>query len=240
MIDPSASAPIPDPARLPDHIGIIMDGNGRWAKRRGLNRTQGHTEGLEAAKAVVKRASELGIPYVTLYTFSTENWKRAADEVGFLMALIKTHLRAELDFYVANGIRVLHIGDPAGLPKEIVSEISWVVKETSRFKNTTVVLAINYGGQDELVRAIRKLDPAKLPTVTNDDVQSRLDIPYLPPVDLMIRTAGERRISNFMLWQSAYAELYFSDLLWPDWNGECLDEAICDYQARDRRFGAIK
>lgn len=231
---------IPDPARLPNHIGIIMDGNGRWAKQRGLNRTQGHTEGLEAAKAVVKKASELGIPFVTLYTFSTENWKRAADEVGFLMGLIKTHLRAELDFYVANGIRVLHMGDVTGLPKEIATEISWVIKETSHFKKTTVVLAINYGGQDELVRAIRKLDPARLSTVTAHDLQSCLDIPYLPPVDLMIRTAGEQRISNFMLWQSAYAELYFSDLLWPDWDGDCLVGAIFDYQARDRRFGAIK
>jgi undecaprenyl diphosphate synthase len=236
----SISASIPDPTRLPNHIGIIMDGNGRWAKRRGLNRTQGHTEGLEAAKAVVKKASDLGIPYVTLYTFSTENWKRAADEVGFLMGLIKTHLRAELDFYVANGIRVLHMGDRAGLPPEIVSEISWVVKETSRFTKTTVILAINYGGQDELLRAIRKLDPVKLSSVTAEDLQSCLDIPFLPPVDLMIRTAGERRISNFMLWQSAYAELYFSDSLWPDWNGDCLVEAICDFQARDRRFGAIK
>lgn len=230
----------PDPARLPNHIGIIMDGNGRWAKQRGLNRTQGHSEGLEAAKAVVKKASELGIPFVTLYTFSTENWKRAADEVGFLMGLIKTHLRGELDFYVANGIRVLHMGDASGLPKEIAAEISWVVNETSHFKNTTVVLAINYGGQDELIRAIRKLDPARVATVTSQELQSCLDIPFLPPVDLMIRTAGEQRISNFMLWQSAYAELYFSDLLWPDWDGDCLVGAICDYQARDRRFGAIK
>jgi undecaprenyl diphosphate synthase len=217
-----------------------MDGNGRWAKARGLKRTQGHTEGLETAKAVVKKASELGIPYVTLYTFSTENWKRAADEVGFLMGLIKTHLRSELEFYVANGIRVLHMGDPDGLPKEILSEISWVVNETSHFSKTTVILAINYGGQDELVRTIRKLDPAGLKTVTAETIQSCLDIPSLPPVDLLIRTAGEKRISNFMLWQSAYAELYFSDLLWPDWNGDCLVEAIIDFQARDRRFGTVK
>lgn len=225
---------------LPRHIGIIMDGNGRWAKKRGLNRTAGHKEGLESAKAVVKQAADLGIPYVTLYTFSTENWKRTADEVGFLMTLIKTHLRAELDFYVANGIRVQHMGDIDKLPSEIANEISWVVNETSHFKKTTVVLAINYGGQDEILRAIRKLDPSSLPTLTAEQLEANMDIPTLPPVDLMIRTGGEKRISNFLLWQSAYAELYFSDLLWPDWNGENLIEAIQDYQARDRRFGTVK
>lgn len=226
--------------RLPAHVAIIMDGNGRWAKQRGLNRTQGHKEGLEAAKAVVKRAADLGISYITLYTFSTENWKRTADEVGFLMGLIKTHLRAELDFYVANGIRVQHAGDIAKLPPEIAKEISWVVNETSRFSHTTVVLAINYGGQDEIIRAIKKLDPAQIANLTPEQLTSNLDIPALPPVDLMIRTGGEMRISNFLLWQSAYAELYFSDRLWPDWNGDNLEEAILEYQSRDRRFGTIK
>jgi len=229
-----------DLSRLPAHIAIIMDGNGRWAKLRGLNRTQGHKEGLEAAKAVVKRAADLGIPYITLYTFSTENWKRAADEVGFLMGLIKTHLRAELDFYVANGIRVQHTGDISKLPPEIAKEINWVVEETSRFSHTTVVLAINYGGQDEIIRAIKKLSPAQIANLTPETFPSNLDIPALPPVDLMIRTGGEMRISNFLLWQSAYAELYFSDQLWPDWNGDELENAIIDYQSRDRRFGTVK
>jgi undecaprenyl diphosphate synthase len=217
-----------------------MDGNGRWAKQRGLNRTQGHKEGLEAAKAVVKRVADLGIPYITLYTFSTENWKRTADEVGFLMGLIKTHLRAELDFYVANGIRVQHAGDISRLPPEIAKEINWVVEETSRFNHTTVVLAINYGGQDEIIRAIKKIPPAQIADLTPENFSINLDIPALPPVDLMIRTGGERRISNFLLWQSAYAELYFSDRLWPDWNGDNLEDAIIDYQSRDRRFGTIK
>ena len=217
-----------------------MDGNGRWAKQRGLNRTQGHKEGLEAAKAVVKRAADLGIPYITLYTFSTENWKRTADEVGFLMTLIKTHLRAELDFYVANGIRVQHSGDISKLPPEIAKEINWVVKETSHFNHTTVVLAINYGGQDEIIRAIKKLSPDQIANLTPETLSSNLDIPALPPVDLMIRTGGEMRISNFLLWQSAYAELYFSDQLWPDWNGDNLENAIIDYQSRDRRFGTVK
>jgi undecaprenyl diphosphate synthase len=229
-----------DLTRLPSHVAIIMDGNGRWAKQRGLNRTQGHKEGLEAAKAVVKRAADLGIPYITLYTFSTENWKRAADEVGFLMSLIKTHLRAELDFYVANGIRVQHAGDISGLPPEIAKEINWVVEETSRFNHTTVVLAINYGGQDEIIRAIKKIPPSQIANLTPEIFSSNLDIPALPPVDLMIRTGGEMRISNFLLWQSAYAELYFSNRLWPDWNGDNLEDAIIDYQSRDRRFGTVK
>jgi len=140
--------------RMPDHIGIIMDGNGRWAKQRGLPRTQGHREGLEAAKKVVRRASELGIRYVTLYTFSTENWKRTADEVGFLMSLIKKHLRNELAFYAENGIRVRHIGDLSALPQDIAAEITDIAAETAHYVRTSVVLAINYGGRDEIISSL--------------------------------------------------------------------------------------
>ena len=224
---------------LPAHIGIIMDGNGRWAKKRGQNRTQGHKEGLESAKAVVKKAADLGIQYITLFTFSTENWKRTSEEVGFLMTLIKVHLRAELAFYAENKIRVQYMGDLAGLPPDIADEITWIIKETAKFTNTTVVLAINYGGQDEILRAIRKLTPDTIQNLTQAQFEMNLDLPELPPMDLLIRTGGEKRISNFLLWQSAYAELYFSDLLWPDWNGDILLEALLDYQTRNRRFGAI-
>ncbi len=223
---------------LPGHVAIIMDGNGRWAKLRGQTRTQGHKQGLEAAKAVVKRASELGIPYVTLYTFSTENWKRTADEVGFLMNLIKTHLRSELDFYAANGIRVLHAGDLSGLPPEIAREIVDVGARTAHFKRTSVILAINYGGQDEILRGIRKIPETAIKNLTAEDFASYLDIPELPPVDLMIRTGGEKRISNFLLWQSAYAELYFSDKLWPDWTGDDLSASLEEFATRNRRFGS--
>jgi len=229
-----------DPTRLPAHIGIIMDGNGRWAKQRGMNRTQGHKEGLESAKAVVKQAAELGIRYITLYTFSTENWKRTADEVGFLMGLIKTHLRAELDFYAQNDIRVRHLGDLSGLPPEIAGEITDIGTKTSAYDRTTVVLAINYGGQDEIIRAMRKIPPSEIRGIDVASFSKYLDLPELPPMDLMIRTGGEKRISNFLLWQSAYSELYFSDLLWPDWNGDSLIEAIAEYQSRDRRFGGVK
>lgn len=136
--------------QVPVHIGIIMDGNGRWAKKRGLPRTQGHREGLEAAKKIVRRASELGVQYVTLYTFSTENWKRTAEEVGFLMSLIKKHLRNELAFYAENGIRVRHMGDLAALPSDIAKEITAIASETAHYSKTSVVLAINYGGRDEI------------------------------------------------------------------------------------------
>jgi len=222
---------------LPSHVAIIMDGNGRWARQKGLARTQGHKMGLESAKTVVKRASDMGIPFITLYTFSTENWKRTTEEVGFLMSLIKNHLRAELAFYTENGIKVRFTGDPDGLPPDILEEIRFVEKDTESFSRTTVVLAINYGGKDELVRAIRKIPSHIVQSVTESEFQNYLDIPELPPVDLLIRTGGEKRISNFLLWQSAYAELYFSDLLWPDWDGDCLEAAIHDFSSRERRFG---
>lgn len=226
--------------QLPEHIGIIMDGNGRWAKLRGLTRTQGHRQGLEAAKSVVRCASELGIKYVTLFTFSTENWKRTADEVGFLMSLIKSHLRSELAFYAENGIRVQFMGDTAGLPADIVEELEYTARSTANFSRTTVVLAINYGGQNEIIRAIKKIPPQSVQSLTQSDFQQYLDIPELPQMDLLIRTGGEKRISNFLLWQTAYAELYFSESLWPDWGPEDLRSSINDYQARERRFGGVQ
>ena len=225
---------------LPAHVGIIMDGNGRWAKQRGMSRSQGHRQGLESAKAVTKRAAELGIKNITLYTFSTENWKRTQDEVGFLMSLIRSHLRDEMAFYAANGIRLRHLGDVTGLPQDIASDIAYITEATAHFQHTTLNLAINYGGQDEIIRAIRKISPEKLASIDAATFGTYLDIPDLPPMDLLIRTGGEKRISNFLLWQSAYAELYFSDLLWPDWTGDNLVEAISDYQTRDRRYGTVK
>ncbi len=225
---------------LPRHIGIIMDGNGRWAKKRGAPRTVGHQQGLEAAKRVIQRASELNVQCVSLFAFSTENWKRAADEVGFLMSLIATHLRAELDFYRKNGIRVIHLGDISALPQNIAREITDIVAETSAYSRMTVALAINYGGQDEIIRAIRKVPADSISTLTAEAFGAFLDAPDLPPVDLVIRTSGERRLSNFMLWQTAYAEFYFSDELWPDWDGEKFDLALNYYKSRDRRFGGIK
>ena len=226
---------------LPAHIGIIMDGNGRWAKRRNLPRTNGHFEGLKAAKRVVKAAAELGVRYLTLYAFSTENWKRTQEEVGFLMGLINKHLISELDFYQKNGIRIRHSGDLAGLPSDIVTGLQKIIADTAQFDGLTVSLAINYGGRDEIVRAVRKALAGGIAAanLSEKTISAYLDNPDIPDPDLIIRTASEQRTSNFLLWESAYSEFYFSDKLWPDWDKEDLSIALEQYARRDRRFGGI-
>ena len=227
-------------AALPVHIGIIMDGNGRWAKQRNLPRTNGHKEGLTVAKNIVREAAALGVKYVTLYTFSTENWKRAQEEVGFLMNLIRNHLRAEFEFYKENGIRIQHIGDLDGLPQDVQQEIKNAIAETAHFEGTTVILAINYGARNEIYRGIKKLaDSGNLDSFTESDFNKYLDVPQMPDVDLLIRTGGELRLSNFLLWQAAYAELVFTDTLWPDYNIEEFKKHIELFQKRTRRFGGV-
>jgi undecaprenyl diphosphate synthase len=219
-----------------------MDGNGRWATKRGLPRTEGHRQGLEAAKRIVAACSARGVSYLSLYTFSTENWKRTTEEVGFLMGLIKTHLAAELDFYRRNRIKLIHSGNRSGLPADILREIDKTVSDTSAFPGMVVNLAINYGGRDELLRAIGRLGSAKEAargSLTEKDIASVLDHPEMPDPDLIIRTGGETRLSNFLLWQSAYSELYFTDRLWPDFDEEALDKALADFRSRDRRFGGL-
>ncbi len=226
---------------IPAHVGIIMDGNGRWAKSRGLVRTQGHLEGLKTAKRIVKAASDLGIKYLTLYAFSTENWKRAAEEVGFIMGLIKQYLRAEFDFSRQNKIRVRHAGDFNGLPPDIQKELSDSMTDTASFDGMQVILAINYGGRDEIIRAFRKFAAeSENADISEDVIQNYLDNPDIPDPDLIIRSAGEYRTSNFLLWEGAYSELYISQKLWPDWDKEDLETAIAEYQNRDRRFGGVK
>lgn len=231
------------PERLPIHVGIIMDGNGRWARQRSLNRTIGHREGLKATKAIVKAAADMGIKYLSLYTFSTENWKRAQEEVTFLMGLIHQHLRKEYDFYRDNEIRIRHSGDLSGLPPDVQEDIRTVIQDTNSHKRLTVNLAINYGGKNEIVRAIRKhiqkntsLAPEEL---TEASIAQNLDNPDIPDLDLIIRTAGELRLSNFLLWESAYSELYFSPKLWPDFTPEDFLEALLNYQSRNRKFGGV-
>ena len=233
------------------HLGIIMDGNGRWAQSRCLPRTYGHKQGLEAVKRIVATVSRLGIPYLSLYTFSTENWKRAQSEVDFLMKLIVTHLSGEFDFYRDNRIRVVHSGRLEGLPPAVISELNQVAADTRQFSGLTVNLAINYGGRDEILRGLKSLvhdlveegagpqDVLESLTQLDEGSFTRwLDTPDLPDLDLIIRTGGERRISNFLLWKSAYAELFFSDRLWPDYSDDDLMAAIADFRRRDRRFGA--
>jgi len=226
---------------IPRHVGIIMDGNGRWAKQRSLVRTQGHLEGLKAAKRIVKAASDMGIQYLTLYAFSTENWKRAADEVGFIMGLVKQYLRNEIAFYRENHIRIRHAGDAAGLPADIARELASAALDTGGFDGMQVILAINYGGRDEIVRAVKRLaDKGQaMAAVSEQDIAACLDNPDVPDPDLIIRSAGEYRVSNFLLWEGAYAELYVSSKLWPDWTGDDLAKAIDEYRNRDRRFGGI-
>ncbi len=263
---------------FPSHVGIIMDGNGRWARSRNLPRTHGHKEGLETAKKIVAHASDLGIKALSLYTFSTENWRRTEEEVGYLMNLIKTNLRHQYNFYKEKSIKVVHSGDIAYLPEAIQKEIALTEEDTKDFTGLCVNLLINYGGQDEIVRAVRKAlaksgeveanaeaaangtdakidsadsgntSAAESATITEatpapidiNTIKENLDHPELPEMDLLIRTGGELRLSNFMLWQSAYAELYFDDTYWPDWTPEHFDRALEDYAGRQRRFGGVK
>jgi undecaprenyl diphosphate synthase len=216
-----------------------MDGNGRWARQRGKARTQGHLEGLSAAKRIVKAASTAGIRYLTLYVFSTENWKRTADEVGFIMGLVKKYLRGELDFYRENGIRIRHTGDIAGLPADIAGELASAMEETAAFTGLQVVLALNYGGRNEIVRAINRALSAGETSVNEKTIALYLDNPDIPDPDLVIRSAGEYRTSNFLLWEGAYAEYYVSPALWPDWTETEFHEALASYGRRERKYGAV-
>ena len=226
---------------IPRHIGIIMDGNGRWARERSRIRTQGHLEGLKAAKRIVKAASDMGIGYLTLYAFSTENWKRATSEVGFIMGLVRQYLRGEMDFYRENRVRIRHAGDRDGLPRDIAEEIASAEADTRDFEGMQVILALNYGGRDEILRALRRLATggADMTALSEGDVASCLDNPDVPDPDLIIRSAGEFRTSNFLLWEGAYAELFVSPKLWPDWTGDDLTAAVNEYRNRERRFGGV-
>jgi undecaprenyl diphosphate synthase len=227
-----------DPAKLPRHVGIIMDGNGRWATARGKPRAEGHLEGVKAAKRVVAAAVEAGLSFLSLYTFSTENWTRAEEEVSYLMFLVRSYLRKEYDFYRRNGIRIVHSGDLERLPRDIAQEIQEVTRDTAHFTGLTVNLSINYGGRDEILRAFRRMQAdGRLEDLTEESFHAYLDHPELPDPDLIIRSANERRLSNFLLWEAAYAELYFSAKLWPDWDRDDLFGALEDYAQRSRRFG---
>ncbi len=231
-----------DTKNLPLHVAITMDGNGRWAQQRKLPRTAGHDQGLHTVKRIVKLASDLGIKYLTLYVFSTENWKRTEKEVGFLMNLIHIHLCGELDFYKQNGIKINHIGDIESLPDSIKKDITEAIEDTKDFTGMTLNLAINYGGRDELLRGIKKIINNKINEneITEQLISSFLDMPQSPDVDLLIRTGGEKRLSNFLLWHIPYAEQIYTDTLWPDYTDEEFLKNIEDFSHRNRRFGAEK
>ena len=231
-----------DKNNLPLHVAITMDGNGRWATQRKLPRSAGHDKGLHTVKAIVKAAADLGIKNLTLYIFSTENWKRTQAEVGFLMNLIHTHLKQELDFYKENGIRLNHIGDLSALPQNIQKDITDAIADTKTFNGMTLNLAINYGGRDEIIRGIKKIinDKKQPQEIDEKLISSYLDMPQSPDVDLLIRTGGEKRLSNFLLWHIPYAEQIYIDTLWPDYTIEQFYANIEEFQSRNRRFGAEK
>jgi undecaprenyl diphosphate synthase len=233
-----AEAPSQPASGLPVHVGIIMDGNGRWAEKRGKPRRAGHLEGVKAAKRVVRAASGAGLRFLTLYTFSTENWNRPQTEVTYLMFLIRQHLKSETRFYRENHIRVMHSGSTERLPRGVLRELARVTADTAANQGLTVNLAIDYGGRDEILRAVNRLRAdGREERVTEGQLRAALDHPEIPDPDLIIRTGDECRLSNFLLWQMAYAELYFSPKMWPEWTEADLLAALEEYRQRERRFG---
>ncbi|MBB4640525.1 polyprenyl diphosphate synthase [Rhizorhapis suberifaciens] len=227
------------------HVAIIMDGNGRWAKKRMLPRFAGHKAGVEAVRRTARAAQKMGLETLTLYAFSSENWKRPETEVGDLMGLLRHFIQADLAEFEANRVRLKVIGNYRALEPSLVAMIDDAIARTAEFGPTTVAVALNYGSQDELVRAAqavaRKVAAGELTSdaIDVEAIAAELDTAGLPPLDLLIRTSGERRLSNFMLWQSAYAELHFTDTLWPDFNGDTLAQALEEFGRRERRFGGL-
>ncbi|MCL6565176.1 MAG: isoprenyl transferase [Acidobacteriia bacterium] len=234
-----------DPARLPRHIAIIMDGNGRWAQRRHLPRVAGHRAGVHAARTVIETCARLKIPALTLYAFSVENWRRPKAEVDFLMRLLREYLRKELPVIHRNNIRLLVIGRPQQLPREVREDVAMAMRTTAANTGMQLVVALNYGGRTELVDAFNAiLDHVRhngMDTFRVDEqtIAQHLYTAGLPDPDLLIRTSGEMRVSNFLLWQIAYAEIYVTDTLWPDFNRARLLEALVDFQKRERRYGGL-
>ena len=228
----------------PVHVGVIMDGNGRWAKKRGLPRKFGHREGAKTFRTITKHAKALGIKYITFYAFSTENWKRPKDEVDAIMDLFEKYLDEVKDFIEEN-IRIRFIGDRSMLSPTLQAKMLDTEETSKDFDSMTLVLAINYGGQDEIAHSCRvlaervksgELEPSD---ITPELIEQNLYTEEIPPVDLVIRPSGEQRLSNFMIWQSAYAEFYYTNILWPDFKGSDLEKAVIEYSDRNRRFGGV-
>ncbi len=217
------------------HVAIIMDGNGRWAKKRLMPRAFGHKRGVDTVREITRAARDLGLEALTLYAFSSENWKRPADEIADLMGLLRTFIRNDLEEFVANNVRLRIIGEYQALAPDIVELIEDAMARTAHNTGTTLAIALNYGSQQEIARAAAKA-AAKGP-ITPEAIEAELDTASLPPLDLLIRTSGELRLSNFLLWQAAYAEMWFTDVLWPDFSPEHLREALDQFAARERRFG---
>ena len=224
--------------RVPIHVAMIMDGNGRWAKERGLKRTAGHKKGAEVVREITTYCAEIEIKYLTLYAFSTENWKRPILEVEYLMKLLEKYLKEELKVYLENNIKFKAIGDLTRFSKALQIRISKTEEATQHCTGLTQVLALNYGSKDEIVRAVKRLNE-RGHEVSEENIESCLDTAGIPPVDIMIRTSGEVRLSNYLLWQNAYSEMFFTQTYWPDFTQGELDDIISDFSRRERRFGAI-
>ncbi len=235
-----------DMSNLPRHIAIIMDGNGRWAKKRGLPRTVGHKAGVETLREIIRTCSKLKIQYLTLYAFSTENWQRPEKEVSALMKLLVYYLRKEIEELHKNNVKIHVIGDISKLPQTAIQEINSALDLTQNNDGLTVNIALNYGGRDEIIRAVKTLcnkvknGELEVSEINEQIFKQHLYTKEIPDPDLLIRPSGELRLSNFLLWQAAYSEFWFSNIYWPDFTKKHLIQAIIDYQKRERRFGAIK
>ena len=239
MSQPSSTQQIPDTSLVPAHVAIIMDGNGRWATSRYLPRVAGHAKGLDAVRRVVRACAERGIGYLTLFAFSSENWRRPPDEVAVLMRLFSNALEREVEKMHANGIRVKIVGDLSRFDARLRQQIQEAEEKTAENSGLTLTICANYGGRWDLLQAMNRMlidNPGKAP-YAEADLAPYLAMAHAPEPDLFIRTGGEQRISNFLLWQLAYTELYFTDTYWPDFNAAALDDAIASYQQRERRFG---
>ena len=229
-----------DANKIPNHIGIIMDGNGRWAKKRLLPRLAGHKAGVEAMKKVTQAAKDLGVKVLTFFAFSTENWQRSKEEVDGIFKLVQTHLEEKNKKFINENVKVLTMGDISKLPSKLHNTLKDIVEKTKNNSGFTINIALNYGARAEIVRACNILIKQKIDTITENDFSKALYSNGLCDPDLVIRTSGEQRLSNFMLYQSAYSELYFTKTYWPDFDKKHLIKAIINYQSRERRFGKIK
>lgn len=236
----SSTQTIPDSGEIPNHIAVIMDGNGRWARKRFLPRVAGHKRGVETVRDLVKQCALLNVKYLTLFAFSSENWRRPDDEVSFLMGLFMDALKREVRKLHENNIRLILIGDRSRFSPELVEQIKISEKLTSENTGLTLTVAANYGGRWDILQATNRMvaaTPSKIEAYTEDDLTPFLSMHYATEPDLFIRTGGEKRVSNFLLWQLAYTEFYFTDTLWPDFNKVAFQAAISSYQKRERRFG---
>ena len=238
-------AAVPDTGPVPRHVAIIMDGNGRWAKARHLPRVAGHKAGVEAVRRVTRAARAMGVEALTLYAFSSENWRRPEDEVGALMGLLRLFIRSDLAELVAENVRLRIIGDYRRFAPDLVALVDDAMAKTAANTGTILVIALNYGSQAELVAATRRLaaraaaGEIDASAITAEHIEAELDTADLPPLDLVIRSSGEQRLSNFLLWQAAYAELLFIDTLWPDFSADTLADAIAAFGQRQRRYGGL-